>query len=1131
MLEQMEAEQPGVDVEAPAHEEHVEIAEPEMAQVEDAPAMGTGGQSAIAEEEQAAGKGEGEAELKAANAPELGGDGGDGGGDAAAAPPVDPGAAAPAAPAEPAPGGGGGGGPGGAGGGGGSGETGGADTSGVDAAVAGLGGASSGATTLLSAKVKFQTGAGEANKDRGVAKEAVNKRKMAESVATGFVSKNAGAVQDLMDHAAQMPDRIMAETGKATSSIDAAIAQAQGMVQQALSAARSMAQGRASEAHAHIDSEHAGTVAAMQAAVAGGKSLVEGAHIEAQNNLTNLEASQKSKIQGLYGTWDGKYRALGPKVGGEAAQLGQQMAGNWRGRKNGKSSILDGPIHDNRMEARAEAASSVAKGYNDGLTGEGKSQAEKIALGLPKDLVTVTDQSQQCRGILDQQSVAALAGLDQSEQSAISGAGQAQAQLHAAVDDNLAQTTTALDNQEQSRMGQLSGYGGKQRDAVAQAGADAAESAAKGASEAGHAMVDALGEISGSISAAQAPDAGALNATLGEAQGQFESLTADASSQLDDMAGLSEQSISQGQVDVQSRVGELGRESVAGIDGTADGFSQGIDTMISNASQSFREMAEAHKASVDKSAQGAKDGFKDVGKQIDTQFTSMNSTLNQNFTEGGRGLEGGLRGALKDEKKAIHTEADKAAGKVKPRWKKVLKVLLIVAVIVVVCVLAGPLAAGLGAMGLGAMGSAVVAGAILGAAAGATIQMGNNALDGKDLLEGVGKAAIVGAIGGAAGGFGAGIAAGLSGTVARIGTEIGIDVIGGVLGELAVGNPLTWEGILLGAAIGAGVGVGLKGVTAVRGRIRPDVSAPRVNADAPVPRVSADAPAPKVDVDAHRQRVSDLHQSGELADSAFHGSNSEMMGGLGKTNGEIVPAAELQRRGLIRKTGEGDTFSGRAGPKEFVSVGDGDSGFGSALSYADASHSLTHYNTRLYRYADLDAEIRRLRSAVGEMKSRDINKMVMGPSREQLHGRLNQLETEMARRQKLPAGDPIREGGPENLTDYPIVFEFDKAGLPMTSRPDVQPGGALGGEASVHGAIDLKTRLRRAYVPSDKVGDAQARLQGVLGPDAKFEVIALEATDALPAGSYARRSKEATDELQQRLADNASDFVRMFAGD
>ena len=190
-------------------------------------------------------------------------------------------------------------------------------------------------------------------------------------------------------------------------------------------------------------------------------------------------------------------------------------------------------------------------------------------------------------------------------------------------------------------------------------------------------------------------------------------------------------------------------------------------------------------------------------------------------------MEEGLRGALHGSKQPnlesdIEKYAKEAADKEQPRWKTVLKILLVIAVIVVAIIVAPAAIAAVGAVA-GALGAgaaagaigAVVGGAIVGAVAGAVIQIGNNAIDGKNLLDGVGKAALAGAIGGALGGAGgvlgnvlgqAGkLGAGLTQSVLKFGIDVAFDIAGGIFGNLATGEPITLEGVLIGAGIGAAV--------------------------------------------------------------------------------------------------------------------------------------------------------------------------------------------------------------------------------------------------------------------------------------------------------------------------------------
>jgi hypothetical protein len=106
----------------------------------------------------------------------------------------------------------------------------------------------------------------------------------------------------------------------------------------------------------------------------------------------------------------------------------------------------------------------------------------------------------------------------------------------------------------------------------------------------------------------------------------------------------------------------------------------------------------------------------------------------------------------------IRKTADENAAAVPPRWKSVVKWVLIIAVVVVVALVIGPFVIGAvgAALGTGAVMTGIIAGAIVGAATSATIQVINNWASNQPLGQGVIKAALIGAIGGAVGGgFGA----------------------------------------------------------------------------------------------------------------------------------------------------------------------------------------------------------------------------------------------------------------------------------------------------------------------------------------------------------------------------------------
>ena len=234
-------------------------------------------------------------------------------------------------------------------------------------------------------------------------------------------------------------------------------------------------------------------------------------------------------------------------------------------------------------------------------------------------------------------------------------------------------------------------------------------------------------------------------------------------------------------------------------------------------------------------------------------------------------------------------EAD-AEAKVQPRWKGLLKILLIIAVVVVIALVVGPavigavgaFAATLGAgAAAGAIG-AIVGGAIVGALSGAVIQMGNNAIDGKAIFEGVGQAMVIGAISGAIGGglgFAFSSGANAAATSSRallqtIGTKANsfagkmvLDQLNGVVsGQFSsllttgkfqnfkelIQDPSTWIGFATSAATTRGGGPTRVNADAPNApHLNMDVNAPRVNIDAPnAPRVNTDAPnTPRVNTD------------------------------------------------------------------------------------------------------------------------------------------------------------------------------------------------------------------------------------------------------------------------------------------
>ena len=659
-----------------------------------------------------------------------------------------------------------------------------------------------------------------------------------------FINQNSSKVSIFIDGAASMQAQILAATEVSAASIDAAIARGKNEVDRAIEAARNLADTDLESAHTHVDTEASRARASVESSVLTAQETVQLAHSEAEARLQASASAQVAQIESTYGSWQSRFDAIGPAVGDEATQLGATRAATWRGQKNGESSLLDGPIHDNKMEARAEAAESVGAQYRQSLIDSATERAQAIQDGKARDLDGITATLNSSSTLLQNQLTGSKTGMDGSRKAALARVEQTRLQLHDAIDQQHGGRRVELDALQGSRYEQLDVYGGAQRDAVIEAGAEAADTVSEEATQAGNAMMNTLHEINSATPAQEAPlSTDTLNA-LDNANDQFDAILGTASAQLQESTNLSEDGVRQSGMDIDSALSTLTNENASGVKTGGQSASQAFGSFQSSATDAYDQVLSAHEDSLGQGLNASKEGFGEVSEGIDGQFQEMNQALEQGFGEGAQGLEEGLRASLQDEDRDISKYAEEAAGRVQPRWKSVLKVVLVIAVIVAVCLVAGPLAAGLGAIGLSGLGAAVAAGTILGAAAGATIQMSHNLVDGNAIMDGVGKAAIMGAIGGAFGGLGAGLAAGVSSVAGRIGVEFGLDALGGVLGELAVGNAPTLEGILIGVGIGAGVGVGMRGVSAIQPKIRPDVSGPS-SIDIGTPAVRAEAPTPK----------------------------------------------------------------------------------------------------------------------------------------------------------------------------------------------------------------------------------------------------------------------------------------------
>ncbi|HLP88950.1 MAG TPA: DUF4157 domain-containing protein [Nostocaceae cyanobacterium] len=656
-------------------------------------------------------------------------------------------------------------------------------------------------------------------------------RAAASNQASAFLASAAAKVQTITGLGQNIPARILAVKESAKASVLAAVEQQKAAVTAQIAQLKAQVQAEAQTALTQIQTQQQTALATISQTTANARTQLEGEFTNANTALSEKENSQIAKIEQLYQQALPQYQAAGERVGNEAIAQAENRAQGYESLITGRDdSLLDGPLTDNRNRARAKAAREVGKQYQQGLIEEANKQAQQAQEGKSKDIDAVRQIANQSRETLQTQHQANLESLTTSEQQAQTQVEQAQTSLTAAANQTLEATLQSLDQKEQSQQQVLTEYGQQQVTAIEGNAQKVIAGLQQGINQAATSLQAALQNFQAQAQGMAAPDPAALAASLAQAGGQIDGAIAQVQTQLETHLGTAEQGLTQAGQQALTSLTTIGEGGVQEAQTVATGLTTSLQQLNDSANQTFSQLQEGYNSTVQSTTQTAISGFAQVTQGIDTAFNQTNQNLEQGISNSVTQIETGLRGGLDQMNADIDKYAEEAAAQEQPRWKGVLKVLLVIAVIVVVALVVGPAVIGaVGAMA-GALGAsaatagaigAIVGGAIVGAASGAVIQMGNNIIDGKNLMEGVGQAALVGAIGGALGGAGGLVANRIAGTgvtqvLQRFGIETGFDVVGNILGDLASGNPITFENLLTSTLQGIGMSLAMGGA----GRLR-----------------------------------------------------------------------------------------------------------------------------------------------------------------------------------------------------------------------------------------------------------------------------------------------------------------------
>lgn len=702
------------------------------------------------------------------------------------------------------------------------------------------------------------------------------RRSRSEAVASAFLPAVARRVQQMTKLGQAIQARLQPTAAMTNVAISRFANQQKQIVATRSAQLRAQMQREHGATRAQILKQHDQAVTAMRAATTAGRTQVTTAYTLTVSSINRQEQEQIERIQALYTNAQVNFRQSGEIVGNEATAIGAAAATEYRSHRiNRDDNIWDGPLTDNRAEARADTATKVAQGYHDSMidsankqadelmhspaTSPAKDQAQEsapcpecnapatnqgVTPNIPpsdRDKQTVHEIANQSREAMLTRQTAILANLDTAESQAISQADQSRAALSQSLEQAYRSSLRVQTQKVADLRRTLHETAQAEAKALNHGAQQAITGSMHGADQAARNVLSGAQSMPEMLRGIAAPNPDVLNGVLGGVLDQVDTSVAAAQAQIERSILATRQNLDQGVQQAHTNLADTRQMGLDSLTELKAGLSKTYTELGQSAHSTFSRLQGGHQQTVRKSADAAISSFRQANLDVANAFAQATQSFQNSLTQNRSALEQSLRCSLHcGIHKKIAEEADKAADEVQPRWKTALKWIVTIVVVLVVAI---------GMLFIPVLGPvlAIIVGAVIGALSGLIIQMISNGIDGKNAFDGWQEALIGGAIGGAVGGLGSVLlkAAGkfvfkaVSNAVLKAAGTTGLhlagdfvfNTVGDILGKLALHQPFNLIDSLKAAGIGMGLAVGVGGAIgagrAVRsGRTRPEMEAP-----------------------------------------------------------------------------------------------------------------------------------------------------------------------------------------------------------------------------------------------------------------------------------------------------------------
>ncbi len=646
--------------------------------------------------------------------------------------------------------------------------------------------------------------------EESILAEINEKKRQSEEIANQFFSEAPATATGLSSISGIINSRIQGAVASARELISSAVTNQVEKIKAKAAAVKENAKAKAEAAKSNIESTYDELIEQIKTDTEQKRTELEEAVEEITQALSEAKVAETEVINGIYQEGDIAYREAGVTVGDEAVAIGADRAANYRSQKiNRRDSWKDGHLTDRRCEARAKAAEQVADSYKTGLIDEANKQADEAQKGLPKDLEVLATVESESLEILKASLETAVESLTTQETAAIDAANEAKTNLIDALEEATQNTIQAVEELEADQVSNVQQTGEEQAASFANAGQKTIGSLCTKLAQSVDGLTKGLADLQTQLAGAETPDPEALKEALDQSRAELESNAEQIKSQFESSISSAVSGLLDGAGKTVEAINKVGQQTVETLTEIEGKFEETVQAIEDKAESVANEMLEGHTTVLEEIGESAITNFEAILTAAEEQYIMVSDNVQKAFDEAVPAFADALRGCFPDMEALINEKAEEAASKEQPAWKSVLKWVLIIVIIIVVALVLGPFVIGAVGAAAGALGAsaavagalgAIIGGAIVGAISSAAIQIVNNWAAGESLLNGVGKAALIGAIGGALGG-----AAGLAiQKVSSVVVQFGLGALADIAVDTAINLALgefTWEGLLTSAVM------------------------------------------------------------------------------------------------------------------------------------------------------------------------------------------------------------------------------------------------------------------------------------------------------------------------------------------